>query len=71
MPKHIDIDLTVAAKDGKSHTFVLKTPYEYLATVGPGNPIHAVLKGTPPGTYSVDVDHRVRGTLIIGVAPGP
>ena len=71
VPKDIEIDLTVASKDGSSHTFVLKTPHEYLATVRPGTPTRALLEGTPPGTYTVAVDDRAAGKLIIGVAPGP
>jgi hypothetical protein len=71
VPKHIDIALTVAAKDGKSHTFALKTPHEYLAAVAPGKPTRALLTGIPAGTYAVEVDSRIRGTLIVGVAPGP
>jgi hypothetical protein len=71
VPKNIDIDLTVTSKDGSAHTFELKTPHGYLATVRPGTPTRALLRGTPPGTYSVVVDNRVAGQLIIGVAPGP
>jgi hypothetical protein len=71
VPKDIEIDLTVASKDGSSHTFALKTPHEYLATVRPGTPTRALLEGTPPGTYTVAVDDRAAGKLIIGVAPGP
>jgi hypothetical protein len=71
VPEQFDIDLTVTSNDGRSHTFELRMPREYRATVRPGRPTRARLKGTPPGTYTVVVDDRVDGKLIIGVAPGP
>jgi hypothetical protein len=71
VPKQIALALSVASKDGRSHTFQLRTPHRYLATVRPGTPIRALLKGTPPGSYAIAVDGRVTGSLIVGVAPGP
>ena len=71
VPKQIDIELILTSNDGKSHTFELNAPHEYHATVRPGAPTRALLNGIPAGTYSVAVDHRVAGRLIVGVAPGP
>ncbi len=70
-PKRTDIELTIRARDGRTHLFVLDVPHPYRATVHPGAPTMRLLSGIPKGTYSIEVDHVKRGTLIVGVAPGP
>jgi hypothetical protein len=70
-PKHTDIDLTVRSGDGHEHELVLETPHRYHATVRPGAPAKLLLKELPDGSYGIEVDHVVRGRLIVGVAPGP
>jgi hypothetical protein len=70
-PKHTEIALTVRSGDGKVHSVVLETPHPYSATVLAGAPAKLLLKELPNGTYSIEVDHVVRGKLIVGAAPGP
>ncbi len=70
-PRHTEVALTVVSFDRGPHSFVLLTPHPYRATVPPAAPAHVLLRGIPDGTYAVEVDHVRRGSLIVGVAPGP
>ncbi len=70
-PARTAIALTITSRDDRTHLFVLQVPHPYRATVRPAGPTRHLLSGIPKGTYSIDIDHVKRGSLIIGVAPGP
>jgi hypothetical protein len=71
-PKHTDIQLSVTAADGKTHSLAIEaSPHYYYLKVKPGSPARAVLRELRDGHYTITVDGAKRGILIVGAVPGP
>jgi hypothetical protein len=71
-PKHTDIQLSVTAADGKTHSLAIEaSPRYYYLKVKPGSPARAVLRELRNGHYTITVDGAKRGLLIVGAVPGP
>jgi hypothetical protein len=71
-PKHTDIQLSVTAADGKTHSLAIEaSPHYYYLKVKPGSPARAVLRELRNGHYTITVDGAKRGLLIVGAVPGP
>jgi hypothetical protein len=71
-PSGFTVAVTLANRDSKPHTVIIKTPT-------PSGSIHVPVGGysylletkLPKGTYAITVDGATRGALVIGSAPGP
>ncbi len=71
VPAAIPVQLTVVSRDGHAHTVVLRSPATRTLKVPPGGRASALITGLGPGTYRLELDGTVRGTLTIGAQPGP
>jgi hypothetical protein len=63
--------LTVISGDGRAHKVVLRTPVPRTLAVPARGRASILLAGQRAGRYSLLVDGRTRGALIIGGEPGP
>jgi hypothetical protein len=71
VPRSVPIDLTVVSRDGRSHTAVLRSPSPRSLKIGAGGRVSVLISGLRPGRYPLELDGNYRGTLVVGVAPGP
>jgi hypothetical protein len=67
-PAGVAVQLTVLSRDGKAHQVAVAS---HRLSVPAGGSASAVLSGLGKGNYPLSVDGVKRGTLVIGVAPGP
>lgn len=68
VPAALPVQLTVVSRDGRSHTAVLKS---HSLSVPAGGRASVLVSGLAPGTYALAIDGATRGSLVIGVQPGP
>lgn len=70
-PASLPVRLTVVSRDGRAHTAVLRSPVARTLHVPAGGRASVLITGLRPGTYALQLDGSTRGSLVIGVQPGP
>jgi hypothetical protein len=70
-PAFLAIRVTVASTGGSGYQVVLHTPTPFTLAVPAGGKASVLIPGQRAGQYSIVVDGRTRGALLIGGEPGP
>jgi hypothetical protein len=70
-PAGFTVQFTFIDRDSVKHRVVVKTPTPLVTVVPPGGYAYMLVSHLPKGTYPITVDGTVRGSLMIGGAPGP
>ncbi len=70
-PARTAIVLTITTHDGRPHRVVVDTRPARALRVGPSARGQVLLSGLANGTYTVRLDGRPAGQLVVGVTPGP
>lgn len=61
----------MASTGGSGYQVVLHTPTPFTLAVPAGGKASVLIPGQRAGQYSIVVDGRTRGALLIGGEPGP
>ncbi|HUZ29953.1 MAG TPA: hypothetical protein VMU90_11965 [Solirubrobacteraceae bacterium] len=71
-PKSVPILLTIVSHDAATHHVAIDVkPQPRTLTVPASGRASAKLGVLPPGSYTIAVDGKPRGRLVVGVQPGP
>jgi len=71
-PAGFTVALTLANRDSKAHTVLIKTPKQSAPIhVSVGGYAYLLESKLPKGSYTITVDGAPRGALVIGSSPGP
>jgi hypothetical protein len=71
-PSGFTVAVTLANRDSRPHTVIVKTPKPSAAIHIPvGGYSYLLETKLPKGSYPITVDGATRGALVIGSSPGP
>jgi hypothetical protein len=70
-PASVPVELTLVSGDGRAHRVVLASATRRSLAVPAAGRASMLVAGLKVGRYAIVVDGTARGTLVIGVNPGP
>jgi hypothetical protein len=71
VPAGYTIQVTFVDHGSAKDTALVHTPKPLDIMIAPGGDSYLLTSHVPKGTYAIDINGTVRGSLVVGAAPGP
>jgi len=71
VPAGYTIQVTFVDHGSTKDTALVHTPKPLEIVIAPGGDSYLLTSHVPKGTYAIDINGTVRGSLVVGASPGP